>query len=41
MFNVDIDTSELQDSIDQLDAINNNACEIAAGVPKEDLSYIG
>lgn len=41
MFDVEIDTSELQDAIDQLDEINNKARELAPGAPKEDLSYIG
>lgn len=41
MFDVEIDTSELQDAIDQLDEINNKARELAPGSPKEDLSYIG
>lgn len=41
MFGADIDTSELQEAIDQLDEINNKARELAPGAPKEDLSYIG
>lgn len=41
MFKAEVDTSELQEAIDQLDEINNKARELAPGTPKEDLSYIG